>query len=434
MLPLLTRSRRTLLAAACAVAVAAPASAAPQPTTPTTVASTVVTVISSLAVTQAPPPAAAPLVTRSGTKVTLAVSDTKVRKGERIWFAGRVTASTAAGRKVVLERRRSGGPWKSYTTTKTRANGKFSGTVRPTGVYEYRARVTSTGKSPAATSPTRKVAFATGQRNLTQRAQMIGAGRLGKPSTKVTSLSAKQRRATKVKGATSIKHQRFAKGLLVSVTTKGTTKTWLVTGKILKKYLAAGGPTGKLGVPVVDAKCGLVESGCVQRFSRGTVYSSSWRSKASWTPVTGSEGEVIAAARSQVGFRYRYSTPGVQHTKFNSWMGSTRAWCSFFQSWASAASGNGSTIPKANSFQKFRSKVGTTMKTGKTPKVGALVFFNTVPPAGTVTHVGLVIAVSGSTITVVDGNTVGPLPPGYRGVLERTWPRSRALYYAYPSY
>jgi len=432
MLAPLKRFLKTSLAAACAIAVAAPASAAPHQTAPTTVASTMTTVVSSLAATRTP--VAAPTAARSATRVTLAVSDTKVRKGERIWFAGRVTASPKSGRKVVLERRKAGGAWKSYTTTKTRANGKFSGTVRPTGVYQYRARVTSKGSSPAATSPTRKVTFTTGKRNLTQRAQMIGAGRLGKPSTKVKSLSAKQRKATKVKGATTIKHQRFAKGLLVSVTKKGTTRTWLVTGKILKKYLAAGGPTGKLGVPVVDAKCGLVESGCVQRFSRGTIYSSSWKSKASWTPVTGSKGEVIAAARSQVGFRYRYSTPGVQHTKFNSWMGSTRAWCSFFQSWASAASGNGSTIPKANSFQKFRSKVGATMKTGKTPKVGALVFFNTVPPAGTVTHVGLVTAVSGSTITVIDGNTVGPLPPGYRGVLERKWPRSRALYYAYPSY
>jgi len=432
MLAPLKRFLKTSLAAACAIAVAAPASAAPHQKAPTTVASTMTTVVSSLAATRTP--VAAPTAARSATRVTLAVSDTKVRKGERIWFAGRVTASPTSGRKVVLERRKIGGAWKSYTTTKTRANGKFSGTVRPTGVYQYRARVTSKGKSPAATSPTRKVTFTTGKRNLTQRAQMIGAGRLGKPSTKVKSLSAKQRKATKVKGATTIKHQRFAKGLLVSVTKKGTTRTWLVTGKILKKYLAAGGPTGKLGVPVVDAKCGLVESGCVQRFSRGTLYSSSWKSKASWTPVTGSKGEVIAAARSQVGFRYRYSTPGVQHTKFNSWMGSTRAWCSFFQSWASAASGNGSTIPKANSFQKFRSKVGATMKTGKTPKVGALVFFNTVPPAGTVTHVGLVTAVSGSTITVIDGNTVGPLPPGYRGVLERKWPRSRALYYAYPSY
>lgn len=432
MLTLRTRARQALLAAACTVAVAAPASAAPQPAAPTAVASTVTTVVSSLATAQAVP--AAPLAAKKATKVTFNVSDTKVRKGERIWFAGRVTASPKSGRKVVIERRKAGGSWKSYTTTKTRSNGKFRGTVRPTAVYEYRARVTAKGASPAATSATRKVAFSTGKRNLTQRAQMIGSARLGKATTKVKVLSAKQRKATKVKGATTIKHQRFAKGLLVSVTKSGSTRTWLVTGKILKKYLAAGGPTGKLGVPVVDAKCGLIESGCVQRFSRGTIYSSSWKSKASWTPVTGSKGEVIAAARSQVGFRYRYATPGVQHTKYNSWMGSTRAWCSFFQSWASAASGNGSTIPKANSFQKFRSQVGKTMKTGKTPKVGALVFFNTVPPAGTPTHVGLVIAVSGSTITVVDGNTVGPLPAGYRGVLERTWPRSRALYYAYPSY
>ena len=54
--------------------------------------------------------------------------------------------------------------------------------------------------------------------------------------------------------------------------------------------------------------------------------------------------------------------------------------------------------------------------------------------AGVATHVGLVTAVKPGKITVIDGNTLGNLPAGTRGVLERTWPESRALYYAYPSY
>lgn len=425
---------RRLLAAACAGAMLLPAPAVATPAAAVATRQIAVPPAARTVALALPAGASATSPTAPARRsVTFSVSDASVRKGERIWFAGKVTATSAGGRTVKLERRRPGGTWKSSSTTTTRSNGRFSGSVRPTGVFEYRVRVAS-GGSAALTSPARTVRLSSGPRPLAQRAEMIGPSRLGAPRHAVRELTARQRKASKAKGASEIRYQRHAKGMLVSVTFGGSARTWLVSGKILKTYLSAGGPTGKLGVPVADARCGLLENGCVQRFTRGTVYSSSWAAKAAATSTTGSRGEVIAAARSQVGFRYRYRTPRAQQTKYNKWMGTSRAWCSFFVSWSSAASGNGGTIPKSTSFARFKKKVNATMRTGSTPRVGALVFFNTVPPAGTATHVGLVTDVTATTITVVDGNTVGPLPPGHRGVLERTWPRSRALYYAYPKY
>lgn len=368
------------------------------------------------------------------TTVSLRVSQTRVRKGERIWFEGKISGPSAGKRKVVLERRTRGAKtWKAYTSTRAKTSGRFSVTVRPSAQFHYRVRVVAKNGTRVS-SKTQTVRFTKGKRSLASRAKTIAKSRLGAARTKTTSLTAKQRARTKVKSVTKVRHKRYTKGILVEVTKKGTTRTWFVTGKISRAYLAAGGPAGKYGVPIADAKCGLLEKGCVQRFTRGTLYSSSHTKKATATTTTGRRGEMIATARSQVGYRYKYRDSGSQRTKFNKWMGTTRAWCSFFLSWSSSASGNGRTVPKVNKFSAFKSHVNRTMRTGSKPKVGALVFFNTYGPSHVATHVGLVVGVKGSTIRVIDGNTVGNLPPSTRGILERDWPRSRALYYAYPEY
>lgn len=417
--------RRTLttLAAAVALTLAVPgaAHAAPAPSAAVEVVTT--------------PVVASPKATaRSASRISLKASQTSVRKGELVWLSGKVTGAKPHGRKVVVERRKAGGAWKRYTTATTSRAGSFSQSVRPTGVYQYRARVAATSRATAAASPALTVTFSKGKRTLAQRAAVIGSARLGAPAAGVAALTGSQARATRATKVTRVQHRQYAKGMLVTVERGSTVRTWLVAGKILTAYRAQGGPTGRLGVPVADPKCGLVDKGCVQRFSRGTVYSSKAHARATVTTVTGAEGEVVAAARSHVGYRKKYAKQSVQHTKFNTWMGSTGAWCSFYQSWASAAAGRGSTIPKIAKFSTFRDTVRSRMKTGSKPKVGALVFFNTYPPAGVATHVGLVTAVKAGKITVIDGNTLGNLPAGTRGVLERTWPESRALYYAYPSY
>lgn len=371
----------------------------------------------------------------AGVRLTIRATHAQVRRGERIWIVGKVKGSTTPrGRTVKIQRRKVGtSAWKTYTTDRTSSTGRYSVSIRPTGVYDYRAHLPASSGERAATSAARRVSFDSGKRTLAARAASLGSN-LGAPTGRVRTLSAAQRRATKIAGARSIAYRPYRKGLLVKVTTAGSTSTWVVTGKIRKAYERAGGPTGRYGVPVIDAKCGLLENGCVQRFSRGTLYSSSYRAAATGTAVRGNKGEVIAAARSQVGYRYRFTDSTRQRTRFNVWMGNRNAWCSFLQSWASSASGNGATIPKSRSFKTFVADVRRTMPTGSKPRVGALVFFNTYAPAGRITHTGLVVAVGKDTIRVVDGNTNGNLPAKTRGVLERSWPQSRALMYAYPDY
>src|SRR5690606_24171982 len=83
-----------------------------------------------------------PLAQRRTTAVSLRLSASKIRKGELIWFSGRVAGPSASGRKVVLERRKPGATkWKAYTSTRTKASGKFAGSVRPAAAYQYRVRV-----------------------------------------------------------------------------------------------------------------------------------------------------------------------------------------------------------------------------------------------------------------------------------------------------
>lgn len=359
-----------------------------------------------------------------------------VRKGERIWLVGKVKQGTrvSAKRNVVVEgRKNSASPWKRVTTVRTRSNGKFTASLQPKRLYQYRVRVSATSSALGAISKPKHVLLSSGKRNLASRTGAIGK-RLGKTESRVVSLSASQRKAVQVKRVRAVQYRKFSKGTLVKVVTAKNTRTWVVTGKIQAAYLAAGGPTGKYGVPIRDAKCGLLEGGCVQRFSKGTLYVNKSMKKAQGTAARGRQGEVVSAARSQVGYRRKFVHSSRQETKFNRFIGSDRAWCSFLQSWASVASGNRSLIPRSKSFTAFKSDVKKTMKTGKAPQVGALVFFNTYAPGGVATHVGLVVGVSDNRIRVVDGNTSGNLPRGYRGVLERSWPRSRALFYGYPNY
>jgi len=241
-----------------------------------------------------------------------------------------------------------------------------------------------------------------------------------------------------VPGLVKVRWREHASGVLVEVSRRSgartTVRTWLVTGATARWYMKERGPRGRWGVPLADGRCGLLERGCVHRFSRGTTYVSPSSGGVAATTFTGARGAMVATARSQVGYVAAAPRPSRQTTKFNRWMGSSAAWCSFFQSWASVASGNGSAVPRIDRFRTFRSTTLRTMRTGSTPRVGALAFRHTTGPAGEATHVALVSDVADGRVRLIDGNTVGPLPAGHRGVLERWFPRSAVLYYVYPSY
>lgn len=123
--------------------------------------------------------------------VTLALNQTFIRRGEQIWLAGRLKQGTKAASDitVVIERRRSSAAsWKRYTSVRTRSNGKFTATILPTGIDEYRARVAATSKVDGAVSSAKRVKFSATKRNLASRTAAIGA-RLGKPTSEGVALA-----------------------------------------------------------------------------------------------------------------------------------------------------------------------------------------------------------------------------------------------------
>jgi len=363
--------------------------------------------------------------TRAST-TTLTLSQTHIRYGEMVWLTGKVTSggSASKARKVVVERRLGSGSWAKVATTTTSSKGTFTVRQRPTKEYTFRARALATATRAGDSSPARRVDLTVGARTLAARAKALGSH-----AGKATSSAVK----AKVSGTKAVTYRSHSHGLLVQVTkTSGTVRTWFVYGDILTAYRKQGGPKGALGVPLADPKCGLIESGCVQRFQHGAIYDNKNTKKASVALGSGRVTEVIAAEKSQVGYKqktYNYS-------KYNVWAGRVGAWCSVFQSWAATASGNRAAIPQHASWAAFLKDVRAHEKLGKTPKVGSLVFFDTISDGKTAaTHVGMVVKVKKSTIVTIEANTSTPGSHGDgRGVYQKERPRSWALFYAYPSY
>lgn len=367
-------------------------------------------------------------------RVTLAVSARgRFLAGERLWVAGRV-AGESSGRTVRVQARTGpGDPWRTVSTGRTRAGGRYTVPVRADASGELRAVASRTSRSAQSISPVREVTKVTGQRSRVSRAKLLGS-RLGKATSSPKRLTRAQAARTKVKGVSKVVQQRYSKGLLVEVTTSSSRRAWLVEGKILSTYLAAGGPTGRWGVPTNDARCGLARSGCVQSFSRGTLYSANGARGATTTTARGAKGEVFAAARSQVGYKVRYDGSGKHRSRYNTWVGSRAAWCSIYLSWSAAAVGSDA-IPREKNYRAFVAEVRDTMRTGSRPRSGAIAFVSTRPPHSEPNHVLLVTSVSkdGRRLQVLHGNWTPR--SGYRGVLEQTWISSnRVLFYAYPRY
>ncbi len=221
---------------------------------------------SALVTTESPP-----------TLLTFAVSSTAVRKHEQIWIAGSEKAggSPSAGHTVAIERRKgTTAPWERVTTAKTRSNGKYGATFRPTGPYNYPGRVSAKGSSGKASSAPHMVLLDSGNSTLTARKKIVGS-RLGATKSGLIKLSSKQRQAAKRPELAPAQYQRF---------------------------------------------------------SKGTVYSSSNKTKAYGASACGGAGEVIGTAQSQVGYCHKISNGLVQNSKFNKYMKGDSPWCSFFLS------------------------------------------------------------------------------------------------------
>lgn len=360
-------------------------------------------------------------------ETTLSLSHSTLRKGEMVWLKGKVKTSSGKavkGAKVHVERRLAGGKWKRFATLRTSSKGSFSQRQLATKEYEYRAKVVASSKVKASTSKRRSVDLVNRDQGLGPRAKLLSSV-LGK--------GIKAAKTVKVSGTERVRYREYRKGMLVEVRKSGKTRTWLVYGDILRAYKKAGGPTGKLGVPKSDPRCGLMEAGCAQRFTKGAIYDNK---EVRGVAVTGKAkvAEVLAVAKSQVG------TAEIRRnvSKYNRWVGAEgQAWCSSFQSWVSRAAGRGNLIPKHKRLTGLLKDIreNKALKTGSSPKVGALVFFDTFDD-GVVeaTHIGIVLQVKKSTIVTVEANTSNPKRPSQRGVYQKERERSRALFYAYPEY
>ncbi|MFJ3407423.1 hypothetical protein [Promicromonospora sp. NPDC090134] len=360
--------------------------------------------------------------------LTGAVTERRLRKGETFWMFGRLTVggSPARGRAVVVQKKRmdeSG--WRTVGTDTTNRSGRYGVPVRAGAVYEYRAIYRGSASARSSWTGRIGVGFTTADRTMTSRERQMGAA-IGRPTSG-------HRQVTR-----TVVSRSYQKGILVKVTRSGRDRTWWVHGGILGEYRHLGGAKGRMGAPVMDPLCDLVRGGCVQRFEGGVLYANSDGAAAA-TGLKGALGEVVAAARSQVGYRVRYDGDNGSrydwYSKYNVWARTNAPWCGLFQSWIFKASGHAGLVPQSTTWGAYKDSVRRKLPTGSTPRVGALAFVSYIA-SGAASHTMFVVQVDGSRIKVIDGNTGGggALPSGVRGVVEHWVPESQVLYYAYPRY
>ncbi|MFD2793229.1 CHAP domain-containing protein [Promicromonospora vindobonensis] len=360
--------------------------------------------------------------------LTAGVRERRLRKGETFWLFGRLTVggSPASGRDVVAQRKRPNeSGWRTVGRDTTNGSGRYRVRIRAGAVYEYRAIYRGSSTAQASWTPRIGVRLTTADRSMTSRAEQMGVA-VGRPTSGL-------RQVTR-----TVVSRSYRTGILVKVTRSGRARTWWVHGGILSQYRDRGGAKGRLGAPVMDPLCGLARSGCVQRFEGGVLYANADGATA-FTGLKGVRGEVVAAARSQVGYTVRHDPDnGARydwHSKYNAWARTDAPWCGLFQSWFFKASGHPTLVPQSTTWTAYRDSVRRNRPTGSTPRVGALAFVSYVA-SGEASHVMFVVQVAGSRIKVIHGNTGGGgrLPSGRRGVVEQWVPESQVLYYAYPRY
>ena len=178
-----------------------------------------------------------------------------------------------------------------------------------------------------------------------------------------------------VTGATT--YRRYTRGMLVQTRLR----TWLVRGEILKEYARRNVVTGGLGVPTSDERCGLKEGACLQRFQR---------------------------------------------------TGIADAWCGYFVSWVSVASGHGSAVVKSKSCDGMLSAERKRGRMTHTPGIGRLTYLGYFQ-TGVASHVGIVVKFTAEDVWTVEGNvSAGGGMNHPRGVHKVKRHRTKVVCYAKP--
>jgi len=379
---------------------------------------TVVAVTATTAAEAATPlPAAAPK-----TAVTGAFSSPDVLTGEIAWLRGnvKVNGKLVDYKKLTVERRLGGsGSWTAFATTATTKGGTYAYGFYPYVKYQYRLRVTGTSAVTGALSVTLK----TGGRTLEEREATV-AWRLGAVKSSIRDIA----QGDLPSGADSGRYRLYERGTLVEVVTDSVPHTWFVFDRTATKYGQLDRWEGRLGVPLRDARCGLMEGGCLQRFAGGALY----QNGASMSPGvyaaygTSVETELLAVGYSQVG----YEEPSWRVNKYTKWLGSKPAWCMTWVAWVSTAAGYSSYVPKSGSYESYLKtlKASGRLHYSGVPPTGAIVLFDW--GSGTPSHTAYVTSRSGSYIYTLEGNTTDGTGDPQRGVYHR----KRALSYVWAWY
>lgn len=144
--------------------------------------------------------------------------------------------------------------------------------------------------------------------------------------------------------------------------------------------------------------------------------------------------EIIAIATKEIGVCE--NPPTSNKVKYNDWFyghsvsGTSYPWCATFICWVFKGTG---LVPKTASCQNMLEYFEGSNQIVKNPKAGDIVFFKYSTNNRRTNHVGLVIAVNGSTITTIEGNTSQTSQDNGGKVLKRTR-KANIVAYARPKY
>ena len=368
------------------------------------------------------------LVAKSGYAITAGTRVAQAHSLEVVYLVGTaVKGGKGAAYRVKVEYKKSDDTWATVQTGTASSAGTFVVAVRMSADRTFRAKIVSSTGTTLATSASFFVDFTSGTSTLEERRAVL-AWRLGSATTAVHSISSSDVAASAYTGgATSARYQKFKNGYLVEVTPKsGAAQAWIVEGRHLQGYRDRGAWAGKLGLPERDAKCQLLEGGCVTLFSRGAIYTNkSSMSKGIYVSAGRTpQVETLAAAYSQKG----YEEPAWRTSKYNDWIGGDHAWCQVFVAWATYAAGRQGEAPVRKYFPHYVAVMKKSPALIRNPKAsdiraGDILIFDwgLAEPR----HTGFAVKASGNYVWTFEGNTTDGTGDPQRGVYARKRSLSR---------
>lgn len=317
-------------------------------------------------------------------KITLSMNsgtETRFVRGENVWLRGKATAASGRAYKnmlVKVYRYNSRNKAVQIGTTRTSGSGVYTFSMRPSSTAKYRVKIGDV-------------------RSRVLRLTQVGSHTLAQRQASLRFILGSPR--SNVASSGNLRWRIYQNGVLV----QAANRTWVVRGRAATEYRRNGGPTGKLGYPAADARCGLVEGACLQKFRTGAIYTNG-KARDKTVAVSSSNRDragIAAVALSQRG----YKEPSFRKSKYNRWMGRTdsgAAWCAFFTAWTSYAAGEGEAIVKRSSFPATWKAEQKRKRLRSSPAVGRVAYIAV--GGGTPHHAGIVIRYDSKYVWLMEGN------------------------------